>query len=164
MSDPVTESIRISAAAQDVYDLVSDVSRMGEWSPEATGAVRANKQLQAGDTFVGLNRFALARWWTNCTVLHADRGERFGFDVDFGPMPVSRWTYEFSPQPDGSTEVSETWIDRRNGLMALPVRLAGRVVIPGDRAVHNRANMRVTLKRLKAHAEAPADGPGVSQR
>lgn len=153
MTEQVTESIRINASADRVYDLVSDVSRMGEWSPEATGALRAGKQLEAGDTFVGLNKFALARWWTNCTVLVADRGERFEFDVDFGPMPVSRWTYDFVPQPDGSTEVAETWVDRREGLLALPIRLVGQMLIPGDRAVHNRANIQVTLKRLKAHAE-----------
>ena len=97
---------------------------MGEWSPEATGALRASKPLRAGDTFVGLNKFALVRWWTNCTVLHADRGERFEFDVDFGPLPVSRWSYEFSPQPDGSTEVTETWIDRRQRADR-PARAAG---------------------------------------
>src|SRR4051794_30656311 len=87
MSHPVTESIRINASAQVLYDLISDVSRMGQWSPEATGALGAGKELAAGDTFVGLNKFALARWWTNCTILEADRGERFSFDVDFGPMP-----------------------------------------------------------------------------
>jgi len=152
MAEPVTESITINASADDQYDLVSDVCRMGEWSPEATGALRAAEQLKEGDTFVGLNRFALARWWTYCTVRRANRGEVFEFDVDFGPFPISRWTYEFSALA-GDTQVTETWLDRREGARALPIRLIGSVLIPGDRAGHNRANMQVTLKRLKAHAE-----------
>ena len=153
MAEPVTESITIDASAEDLYDLVSDVSRMGDWSPEATGALRAGEQLKRGDTFVGLNRFALARWWTYCTVRRAERGDVFEFDVDFGPFPISRWTYEFTAQGERSTRVTESWLDRREGARALPIRVVGGILIPGDRAAHNRANMQVTLKRLKAHAE-----------
>ena len=39
----------------------------------------------------------LRGWFTRCTVRRADRGERFEFDVDFGPSDISRWTYEFTP-------------------------------------------------------------------
>ena len=49
MADPVVEYIEIAATPEVVYDLVADVARMGEWSPEATGAKGANRILTAGD-------------------------------------------------------------------------------------------------------------------
>ena len=32
---PLEESVRIEAAADDVWDVVSDLRRMGEWGPSA---------------------------------------------------------------------------------------------------------------------------------
>ncbi len=149
----VSESITISASPAVVYDLVSDVGRMGEWSPEATGARGVSGELSVGDRFIGTNRRGPVRWFTQCTVAAADRGAEFEFDVDFGPFPVSRWRYDFEDVGDGTTRVIETWIDRRQGLMGLPMKSVGQLLIPGDREAHNRANMVQTLRRLKAAAE-----------
>ena len=156
MGAEVSVRIHIDASPGAVYDLVADVARMGEWSPEATGAVRAPAALSAGDRFIGSNRRGPIRWYTQCTVLRADRGDVFAFDVDAGPIPLSRWTYTFTEAPAGGTVVTETWLDRRDGLVNLPVRLLGTLVIPGDRAAHNRSTMRATLARLKETAEAAA--------
>jgi uncharacterized protein YndB with AHSA1/START domain len=150
----VTESITIDAAPEAVYDLVADVARMGEWSPEAVGARGASVRPSPGDRFVGFNRRGPVIWWTYCTVLRAERGVVFEFDVDFGPIAVSRWTYTFEPSSQGTTNLVETWLDRRQGPLSLPIRAFGKLVIPEDRAEHNRATMRATLVRLKAAAEA----------
>lgn len=154
MSTAVTESIVITAAPEAVYDLVADVSRMGEWSPEAAGARRASPSPQVGDTFIGLNKRGPIRWATQCTVTAAQRGGVFEFDVNVGPIPVSCWRYDFEPVGDGTTRVTETWMDRRGGPLGLPVRALGQLVIPGDRAAHNRRNMIQTLRRLKETAES----------
>lgn len=142
-------SIRIAAPAPEVYDVVADVARMGELSPEATGTVGSPGPLQVGDKFWGTNKRGLWRWATRCTVLAADRGRRFEFDVDFGPMPISRWVYEFEPTDDGC-EVTETWHDRRVGG---PVKWAGSMIIPGPRAEHNQAGIEQTLQQLKRTVE-----------
>ncbi|MEZ5185021.1 MAG: SRPBCC family protein [Candidatus Nanopelagicales bacterium] len=147
-----TSSIAIAASPDAVYDLVADVSRMGEWSPEATGTIGHPSELKAGDKFWGLNRKGVFRWFTRCTVLAAVPGRRFEFDVDFGPSPISRWTYEFTAAPDGC-EVTETWVDRRRGALAAPMKWAGGVMIPGPRGSHNLRNIETTLQRLKAAAE-----------
>lgn len=148
------ESLRIEAPAQVLYDLVADVARMGEWSPEATGAKGAAKSPAVGDRFIGTNRHGLARWVTVCTVRQAERGSLFAFDVDVGPFPVSHWSYRFAPDPQGGTLVTETWLDRRQGLRSLPIKALGAIIIPGDRAAHNRETMRTTLLRLRAAAQA----------
>lgn len=156
MARTASATQRIEAAPGPIYDLVADLARMGQWSPEATGAVGAPRRVVAGDRFIGSNRRGPVRWWTVCTVLRAERGRVLEFDVDAGPLSISRWTYTFHPLADGGTRVTETWLDRRDGLVGLPVRAAGRLLIPGDRAEHNRANIRITLQRLKAAAEAGA--------
>lgn len=142
-------SIQIKAPADRVYDVVANVARMGDFSPESTGTLGDPGPLGVGDKFWGTNKRGLWRWSTRCTVLAADRGRRFEFDVDFGPMPISRWTYEFEPTDDGC-EVTETWHDRRAGG---PVKWVGSVIIPGPRAEHNQANIEATLRRLKQTVE-----------
>lgn len=152
-ADPVVESIRIAAPSSVVYDLVADVGRMGEWSPEATGARGQSGELAVGQRFLGTNKRGLFRWITQCTVIAAAPGEKFAFDVDFGPLPVSRWSYHFEDQ-DGETVVTETWWDRRRGVRGAVVKGVGQVLIPGPRPDHNRRTMKITLRRLKQAAEA----------
>jgi hypothetical protein len=152
MSASSQACLEIAASPEAVYDLVADVASMGQYSPEATGAAGAPAQLQRGDHFWGLNKRGLARWFTRCTVVEAERGKRFVFDVDFPPMPVSQWAYDFEATETGC-RVTETWIDRRQGALAVPIKLVGQLIIPGDRAVHNQRNIETTLARLKAAAE-----------
>jgi uncharacterized protein YndB with AHSA1/START domain len=157
MAEPLDEytaraSIEIEASPETVYDLVSDVTRVGQWSPEATGTVGHPHHLKVGDRFWGLNRKGLWRWFTHCTIRVADRGQRFVFDVDLGPSEVSRWTYEFEPTTDGC-RVTETWEDRRFGARSKPIEWIGQIIIPGPRAAHNQWNIETSLQRLKAVAE-----------
>jgi hypothetical protein len=152
MGEPVVESIYMAADAGRIYELVADVGRMGEWSPEATGARGASGTLGPGDRFLGLNRRGPVRWFTVCTVRAAQRGVTFAFDVDFGPFHVSRWEYRFRPEGAG-TRVTESWTDRRTGLRGAVLKAAGQLVIPGSRPQHNRASMVQTLRRLKEAAE-----------
>ena len=103
---------------------------LGEWSPEATGASSVKGSLQVGDTFRGHNKRGLIRWYTHCTVREAQPGRKFVFDVDSGPMPVSRWTYTFEPTATGC-RLTETWDDRRFGpLGPLVFVLAFTVIQP----------------------------------
>src|SRR3954447_12991823 len=145
----------IAADPVVVYDLVSDVTRMGEWSPETTGCrwLRGATGPAVGAKFKGTNRHLVYRWSTTCTVVDADPGRRFAFTVAWGPVPISRWSYDFRPDGAGCV-VTEGWIDRRPSWM----RLAGAVsmAIP-HRGTHNRAGMEKTLAALKAKAEAMPD-------
>jgi hypothetical protein len=157
LGPPISERLTISAPAESIYELVADVARMGEWSPEATGARGVSGVLQVGDRFTGTNRRGQVGWFTFNTVRVATAGQAFEFDTDFGPFPISRWRYDFETQADGTTRVTETWWDRRKGLLGLPIRAVGQLLIPGDREAHNRKNMRTTLLRLRDVAEAQQD-------
>lgn len=150
MSD-VEVSTDIAAEAAQVWAMVSDVTRMGEWSPEtrscrwlggATGPA-------VGARFKGSNSYRLRRWSTTCTVTEATPGERFAFDVDYAGLPISHWSYTFTPA-GATTRVVETWTDRRPGWMRA---LSGPVMGVADRNDHNRQGMEQTLAALKSAAE-----------
>ena len=59
-------SVRVAAAPEKVYELVSDVTRMGEWSPETTSAewIDGATGPAVGARFKGRNRNGVARWST----------------------------------------------------------------------------------------------------
>jgi hypothetical protein len=108
-----SESILIAASPDAVYDLVSDVTRTGEWSPVckecwwdegATGTV--------GDVFTGRNVLPDRTWETRCTVTHAERGKEFGWIV--GDSLV-RWVYSMEPAQTG-TRLTESWAFLPNGI------------------------------------------------
>jgi uncharacterized protein YndB with AHSA1/START domain len=148
MAKPSVTVERIIAAPADrFYELVSDLPRMGEWSPENTGGkwVKGSTGAHVGARFKGSNRQGWRRWSTDVTVLAAEPGRRFSFDVTAGPFKVANWTYELSSVDEG-TRVAETWTDHRAAWMAT---LSGVLVGVRDRAEVNRANMELTLAALE---------------
>jgi uncharacterized protein YndB with AHSA1/START domain len=141
----------IAASPESLYDLVSDVTAMGSWSPETTACrwIGGATGPVVGARFKGTNRNGWRRWRTTCTVVSAERGRRFAFDVGFGPLPVARWAYDFLSDGDGC-KVVETWTDRRHGWM---VKVSPVAMGVSDRPGHNRESMTTTLSRLRTAAE-----------
>ena len=148
----LSESVHVAAEAEAVYALVSDLPRMGSWSPECTGItwrgrVRAPVQ---GARFIGHNRHGRVRWSTFGEVVAAEPPHRFAFEVTLGPVRVARWEYTIEAA-DGGCTVSEHWTDRRPG----PVRRLSDAAL-GSRERANVRGMRATLQALKAEAERVA--------
>jgi hypothetical protein len=146
----------VSASPVVLYDLISDVTRMGEWSPETTSCrwQRGFDGPVVGARYRGKNRRGLFRWTTSCTVLVADRGSHFAFGVRYGPMPMARWDYRFEPHDEGCL-VTESWTELRPRWMS---RLDPLVFRIADRGKHNRHTMDVTLARLADHAGTLHEG------
>jgi uncharacterized protein YndB with AHSA1/START domain len=153
MGTEVTVSTGIDAPAEQVWALIADVTRMGEWSPETRSCRWLGEpgRPEVGARFAGRNRHSGRRWSTVCTIVAAEPGREFAFDVTgAGFLSVATWRYTLRPTPTGC-EVEESFTDRRG--MAL--QLFGSVVLGiADRAEHNRRGMVTTLARLKAAAEA----------
>jgi polyketide cyclase/dehydrase/lipid transport protein len=152
MGATVGDSIEIAASPEAVYDMVSDVTRMSEWSPEqsATKWVGGATGPVVGARFRGTNRIGWHRWSTSCTVIDATRGKRFAFHVSDYGFAVSDWIYEFEPTPTGC-KVTESTIDRRGFIIRVG---GGPVTGVYDRSSHNLEGIRTTLAALKAAAEA----------
>ena len=142
----------VQAPPEQLYALVADLPRMGEWSPENTANEWIGGATHAvpGARFRGANRSGLRRWSTTCTVLVADPGRLLSWESKFLGMPIAQWTYRFEPEGEGCTVVTETVEDRRSRLMRAMQPVTG----VKDRAAHNRATMEVTLERLKTAVES----------
>src|SRR5881392_2910441 len=101
--------VLVDAPPDAVYDLVSDVTRMGEWSPETIrcewidGATKATP----GARFKGTNKRGFVRRSTKPEVLEAERGKVFAFETRSGLG--TRWTYTFEAEPTGGTRLGESF-------------------------------------------------------
>src|SRR5438034_3841222 len=73
-------SIEITASPEAVYDLVSNLPRMGEWSPENIGGEwQGGGSGKVGDRFIGHNRTSERAWSVPVLVTVAERGRCFTF-------------------------------------------------------------------------------------
>jgi hypothetical protein len=99
--------------------------------------------------FTGHNENSGRSWNTTCTVTDAEPGRRFGFDVRYTVIPISRWQYDIE-EADGGCRVTESTWDRRPGWFR---KVAGMSTGVADRAAANAEHIRLTLQRLKQRAE-----------
>src|SRR4051812_49449407 len=99
----------IAADPTKVYALVSDLPRMGEWSPENTGGrwIGGATGPEGGARFPGNNRRGVLRWSTTCEGTDATPGKRVAFDVTYGPVSISHWEYTFEPDGAGGRVTQE---------------------------------------------------------
>jgi len=146
--------IQIAAAPDDVYDLIADVTRMGERSPECYRAewVGDARRAKVGARFRGHNRIGVIKWSTTCKITSAERGREFAFTVvNRHGREETRWRYLISPD-DGGCTVTESY-------QFLWCPFAARIAeIPFPRDRQLRRGIRETLARLKAAAELSTGG------
>jgi hypothetical protein len=158
----VSRSREIAASADVVYGLVSDLPRMGSWSPEAVGGtwvgpLDPTSGPRKGQRFLGANRHKWHLWPTVSQVTSADRGRRFAFHTTFWPFDVAEWSYDIVPVTDPSTGgpscmVTETWTDRRVKPFAVfAILVTGTAP---DRTELTRSSIDHTLAAIAAAATA----------
>lgn len=152
MTADAAVSIVTDAPALRLWELVSDVTRMGDWSPETTSCrwIGGATGPAVGSRFRGANRRGWRRWATSCRVVSSVPGERFAFDVSLFGMAVAEWGFTMTDE-NGRTRLDEWFVDRRS----LFVQLLGRIGTGvGDRVTHNRATMQATVDALAAAGAA----------
>ena len=147
-----SESIVIAATPDVLYEMVSDVTRMGEWSPTCRACWwDEGDGPSAGSWFTGRNETPARTWETRSQVVVADPAREFAFVV--GGFWV-RWSYTFRPV-DGGTELTESWEFLPAGLARFRERFGERAEAEiADRTQAAREGIPVTLAAIKASAEA----------
>lgn len=153
MADRTEVSVEVAAGPTTLYEMVSDVTRMGEWSPENVGCAWVGDAAgpAVGARFKGRNQRGWRRWSTLNEVIEDDPGRAFAFRTSSFGLKVAQWRYGFDgDDATGRCTVTESWTDQRGAIISLAGRLATGV---GDRAAHNREGMQQTLAALKAVAE-----------
>lgn len=150
MHDSVT--VHMDASPADVWALVSDVTRIGEFSPEtfeaewldgATGpAVGARfrghvKRNGKGPTY-----------WSPCEITACEPERVLEFAVGSAARPINTWRYDLAPADGGGTDVTESFQLAPKLPMRIYWALAGWA-----RGKTNRDGMQATLERIKAVVE-----------
>jgi hypothetical protein len=144
-----------AAAATVMYDLVTDLTRMGDWSPENLGSEWIEGEPAAlGSRFMGRNRRDDVEWEGGGIVIAATRPHEFAWIMGDDPRcPRGTWRYLF--RADGRlTHVTETY-ELGPGDSGFREMLAGLSADDCSAALDVRraqlqSGMRLTLARLKS--------------
>jgi hypothetical protein len=148
----LSDSISVAVPPDKLYALVSDVTRMGEWSPickacwwdEGAGP-------QVGAWFTGRNQTPERTWETRSQVVAADPGREFAWEVNNGWV---HWGYTFEPDDEG-TRLTETWEFLPAGIAGFQERFGADAEAEIDKR-HDaaRSGIPATLAAIKRAAEA----------
>ena len=146
-------TLHIDAPPDRVWGLVTDITKMGEYSPEvieaewidgATGPVvgaRYRGHVKRNENWPVL-------YWTTCKVTESQPGEVFEFAVIMRERSVNTWRYDFRATDDGGTDVTESF-DLGDNLFTKVWHPLGGFL----RERRNQRDMLRTLERVKAVAE-----------
>ncbi|NRQ40081.1 NAD(P)-binding domain-containing protein [Nonomuraea sp. NN258] len=149
---PEEASIRIDADPGLVWDLISDVRLMGQWSPECRRCIPLGGKRGVGARFIGVNRRGWVVWVTMNEVETSERGKSFGWLTRTNGV---RWSYRLEADGDG-TIITETWdvSGQSEGQRKRTASFANMAL--GGYEGHTeelRDGMFKTLERLKETAE-----------
>jgi uncharacterized protein YndB with AHSA1/START domain len=143
--------IEIDAPPEAIWDLLADVERMSQWSPECY-EVRwldgATSPARPGARFKGSNRSGRLKWSMTCEVQTAHRPTEISWSTVRADKEIVRWTYRLEPSERG-TEVVENF---QAISWPLDVWFFEDIVFR-HRNEKREAAMETTLQRIKATAE-----------
>lgn len=157
MSGPADRELRaeavVEAPPERVWALLTDFSRMPEWSPELVRMVPLKPGgLRIGQWYLGINRRKAAVWPTRSVVTALESGRTIAWDTT---SSGARWIWELSPA--GPDDTVTRVVHRRpvpHGVTAMskvfaPLFLGGNE----GHADELEQGMARTVARLKAAAE-----------
>ncbi len=151
MRDSVT--LHMHAPAERIWALLSDVTRIGAYSPETFEAEWLDG---ATGPAVGVRfRGHVKRngrgptYWSPCEITVCEPNREFAFGVGAPGKVLNTWRYVLEPSGDG-TDVTESF--ELTDTLALRTYWA---LLGWARGRTNRTGMRTTLERIKAEVERP---------
>ena len=142
-------SITVNRPPAEVWSAVSDITRMGDWSPECIAARwvggAAGPALGAefeGDNVAKLAGRTIKKWTTTSEVTASEPGSSFAFVAE----GYTNWRYTFEPAGEG-TKVTESFDYVAKGFMGF---VYDKVLF---RPKAMTTGMQRTLERVKAALE-----------
>jgi uncharacterized protein YndB with AHSA1/START domain len=140
----------IAAPPDKVWSLVTDVSRMPDWSPELVRMLPLKSGgLRRGQWYLGINRRKGVVWPTRNVVAVLEPGRSVAWDTT---SSGARWIWEVEPSGEGTRVVHRRPVPGRLTLLSA---VFARLFLGGvdDHADELEAGMAATVERLKAVAE-----------
>lgn len=141
----------VAAPPDKVWALLTDLSRMAQWSPELVRMVPLKPGgLRVGQWYLGVNRRKAVVWPTRSVLAVLEPGRSLAWDTR---SSGARWIWEISPDPAGTRVVHRRPVPHGVTLLSkvfAPLALGGSE----EHADELEAGMQQTVDRLKAAAEA----------
>jgi hypothetical protein len=138
--------------ADKIWELLSDVTKIGLYSPETFEAQWLDGATgpKVGARFRGhVKRNGRGPiYWTQCSVKTSEPSREFTFAVEAGGKTVNTWSYKLAPSGEG-TDVTESF-----ELAPTPAMQIYWALFGWTRSKTNERGMRQTLERIKAQVEA----------
>jgi len=145
---PISASVELAAAPETVWEVVSDVSRMSDWSPECRKIVVLGSPKQGvGTKFLGLNRRGWAVWPTTSKVVRFEPGKAVAWRTR---ESGATWSYEITPTGSGTS------LTGRRELPSYTIGTKLMAPLIGGAGGHDQElaeGIRTTLERIKAAVE-----------
>jgi uncharacterized protein YndB with AHSA1/START domain len=140
--------IEINAPVSKVWGLVSDLSRMPQWSPQCR-VMKPLGPLRPGTRTINLNRRNLLFWPTTSTITEVLPERKLAFRI---PLNTSVWSYELEPTATGTRLVETRRTD--NGVTAVS-KAVTNAALGGVPSFEKELleGMNLSLARIKAAAE-----------
>lgn len=148
------EAVTVDASAESVYDVVSDITRTGEWSPVCTSCWWDDETDagQVGAWFTGRNELPNRTWETRSQVVVAERGREFAWVV--GGRFV-RWAFVLTPAERGTT-LTESWEFLPGGIAMFEEKYGAQAPAQiADRTQQALDGIPKTLAAVKRIIESP---------
>ena len=148
------ESTIVEASADFLYDLLSDITRTGEWSPVCTSCWWDDEAEagRVGAWFTGRNELPHRTWDTRSEVVAAERGREFSWVV--GGSFV-RWGFSFASAENG-TVLTESWEFLPGGIAMFKEKFGEEAPAQiTDRTQQALDGIPKTLAAIKRIAESP---------
>ena len=143
-----SESIVIARSPEALYALVTDVTRMGEWSPVCKACWWDDGAgPRVGAWFTGRNEQPDRTWETRSQVVVAEPGREFAFVVGGDRV---RWGYGFTPV-EGGTRLTESWEFLPAGIARFHERYGAE------------AEAQIARRRRDAHSGIPVTLAAIKQ-
>ncbi|NGP09615.1 SRPBCC family protein [Rhodococcus sp. 14C212] len=153
-----SESIRIDATPQQVWDVVTRIERTGEWSPICRAAwwKAPATGLEVGAWFCGRNEADGRIWETESLVVAAEEPVEFTWLVMGNAV---RWSYTLTPEGDG-TSLTESWAVQPEGFQAFEKMFGkdadAQLEVRRDAALSGIPATLKAIKRIVEDSRSPA--------
>ena len=140
--------IEINAPVSTVWGLVSDLSRMPQWSPQCRKMMLLGP-LRPGTRTVNLNRRNMLFWPTTSTITEVIPERKLAFRI---PLNTTVWTYEMEPTATGTRLIESRHAE--NGVTAVSTAVT-KAACGGADSFESELleGMNQSLVRIKAAAE-----------
>ena len=145
----IQAEIDINAPVSTVWNLVSDVSRMPQWSPQCR-MMKALGPIRPGTRTINLNRRGMLFWPTTSVITEVVPERKFAFRI---PLNTTVWSYELEPTATGTRLVETRHAE--NGVTAV-ASAATKAALGGMDNFERELleGMNEGLARIKAAAES----------